>query len=75
MIGCYILSAVCIALAIYTFGGGNMTRHELKVILAATGLSNQAPVIEVPSHAIIAAMILKRAIRKYSRRNVCSNSN
>lgn len=52
-----------------------MTRHELKVIMAATGLSNKAPVVEVPGHAIIAAMILKRAIRKYSRRNVCSNSN
>lgn len=45
-----------------------MTRHELKVILAATGLSNQAPVIEVPSHAIIAAMILRAAIRRNSRR-------
>ena len=47
-----------------------MTRHELKVILAATGLSNKAPVIEVPSHAIIAAMILRAAIRKNSRRSV-----
>ena len=47
-----------------------MTRHELKVILAATGLSKTAPVIEVPSHAIVAAMILRKAIRKNSRRNV-----
>ena len=46
-----------------------MTRHELKVILAATGLSNKAPVIEVPGHALVAAMILRRAIRKNSRRN------
>jgi len=30
-----------------------MTRHELKVILAATGLSKTAPVVEVPSEAII----------------------
>ena len=47
-----------------------MTKHELKVILAATGLSSKAPVIEVPGHAIVAAMILRRAIRKISRRNV-----
>ena len=47
-----------------------MTKHELKVLLAATGLSSKAPVIEVPGHAIVAAMILRRAIRKNSRRNV-----
>ena len=47
-----------------------MTKHELKVILAATGLSSKAPVIEVPGHAIVAAMILRRAIRRNSRRNV-----
>lgn len=47
-----------------------MTKHELKVILAAIGLSNKAPVIEVPGHALVAAMILRRAIRKETRRNV-----
>ena len=47
-----------------------MTKHELKVLLAATGLSSKAPVIEVPGHALVAAMILRRAIRKNSRRNV-----
>ena len=47
-----------------------MTRHELKVILAATGLSKTAPVIEVPGHALVAALILRRAIRRSSRRNV-----
>ena len=41
-----------------------MTRHEWKVLLAATGLSSKAPVVEVPSHAIVAAEILRRAIRK-----------
>lgn len=46
-----------------------MTRHEWKVLLAATGLSNKAPVVDVPSEAIIAAMILRKAIRKNSRRN------
>lgn len=45
-----------------------MTRHELKVILAATGLSKTAPVVEVPGHAIVAAMILRRAIRRNSKR-------
>jgi len=50
-----------------------MTRHELKVILAATGLSSKAPVIEVPSEAIIAAMILRSAIRKNSQRESCKS--
>lgn len=45
-----------------------MTRHELKVILAATGLSKTAPVVEVPGHAIVAALILRRAIRKNGRK-------
>lgn len=47
-----------------------MTRHEWKVVLAATGLSNKAPVVEVPGHAIVAALILRRAIRRNSRRGV-----
>ena len=47
-----------------------MTRHELKVLLAATGLSKTAPVIDVPGHAIIAALILRRAIRRNAKRNV-----
>lgn len=45
-----------------------MTRHEFKVVLAATGLSKTAPVIEVPGHALVAAMILRRAIRRETRR-------
>lgn len=47
-----------------------MTTHEWKVLLAALGISDKAPAIEVPGHAIIAAEILRRAIRKNSRRNV-----
>ena len=47
-----------------------MTNHEWKVLLAALGLSDKAPGIEVPGHALVAAMILRRAIRKNSRRNV-----
>lgn len=49
-----------------------MTKHELKVILAATGLSNKAPVVEVPGHALVAALILRRAIRRNSRRAICN---
>lgn len=45
-----------------------MTRHEWKVLLAATGLSSKAPVVDVPSHAIVAAEILRKAIRRNSRR-------
>ena len=45
-----------------------MNEHQWKVLLAAVGLSDKAPVIEVPSEAIIAAMILRSAIRKNSRR-------
>ena len=45
-----------------------MTTHEWKVILAALGLSEKAPVIEIPGHAIVAAEILRRAIRKNTRR-------
>ena len=44
-----------------------MTKHEWEVLLAATWLSNKAPVVDVPSHAIVAAEILRRAIRKNGR--------
>lgn len=47
-----------------------MTRHEWKVLLAALGITEKAPVIEIPGHALVAAMILRRAIRRNSRRNV-----
>ena len=47
-----------------------MSNHEWKVLLAALGLSDKAPVIEIPGHAIVAAEILRRAIRKNSRRKV-----
>ena len=47
-----------------------MSNHEWKVVLAALGISNKAPVIEIPGHAIVAAEILRRAIRKNSRRRV-----
>ena len=47
-----------------------MNNHEWKVLLAALGISNKAPVIEIPGHAIVAAEILRRAIRKNSRRKV-----
>ena len=45
-----------------------MNNHEWKVVLAAFGISNKAPVIEIPGHAIVAAEILRRAIRKNTRR-------
>ena len=45
-----------------------MSNHEWKVVLAALGISDKAPVIEIPGHAIVAAEILRRAIRKNSRR-------
>ena len=45
-----------------------MNNHEWKVLLAALGLSEKAPVIEIPGHAIVAAEILRRAIRKNTRR-------
>ena len=45
-----------------------MSNHEWKVLLAALGLSDKAPVIEIPGHAIVAAEILRRAIRKNTRR-------
>ena len=47
-----------------------MNNHEWKVVLAALGISDKAPVIEIPGHAIVAAEILRRAIRKNSRRRV-----
>ena len=47
-----------------------MNNHEWKVLLAARGISEKAPVIEIPGHAIVAAEILRRAIRKNSRRRV-----
>lgn len=49
-----------------------MNNHEWKVLLAALGISDKAPVIEIPGHAIIAAEILRRAIRKNSRRGACT---
>jgi len=45
-----------------------MSSHEWRVVLAALGISNKAPVIEIPGHAIVAAEILRRAIRKNTRR-------
>ena len=45
-----------------------MNNHEWKVVLAALGISNKAPVIEIPSHAIVAAEILRRAIRRNTKR-------
>ena len=45
-----------------------MTKHELQVLRAALHLSDKAPVVEIPGYAIVAAMILRRAIRKNSRR-------
>ena len=45
-----------------------MNNHEWKILLAALGISDKAPVIEIPGHAIVAAEILRRAIRKNSRR-------
>ena len=45
-----------------------MSNHEWKVVLAALGISNKAPVIEIPGHAIVAAEILRRAIRRNSKR-------
>ena len=47
-----------------------MSNHEWKVVLAALDISNKAPVIEIPGHAIVAAEILRRAIRKNTRREV-----
>ena len=47
-----------------------MNNHEWKVLLAALGISDKAPVIEIPGHAIVAAELLRRAIRKNSRRKV-----
>ena len=48
-----------------------MTKHEWKVFLAAIGISEKAPVLDIPGHALVAAMILRRAIRKNSRRAKC----
>jgi hypothetical protein len=52
-----------------------MTKHEWKVLLAALGISSKAPVIEIPGHAIVAAEILRRTIRKNSRRVTCTTMN
>jgi len=52
-----------------------MNNHTWKVMLAAVGLSDKAPVIEIPGHAIVAAEILRRAIRKNSRRAACTTTN
>ena len=49
-----------------------MSNHEWKVLLAALGLSEKAPVIEIPGHAIVAAEILRRAIRRNSGRASCT---
>lgn len=45
-----------------------MNNHTWKVMLAALGLSDKAPVIEIPGHAIVAAEILRRAIRRNTGR-------
>lgn len=45
-----------------------MSNHEWRVLLAALGITDKAPVIEIPDHAIVAAMILRRAIRRNSKR-------
>ncbi len=45
-----------------------MNNHEWKVLLAALGLSEKVPVIEIPGHAIVAAEILRRAIRRNTKR-------
>lgn len=45
-----------------------MSNHEWRVVLAALGISNKAPVIEIPGHAIVAAEILRRAIRRNTKR-------
>jgi len=50
-----------------------MNNHQWKVLLAAVGLSDKAPVIEIPGHAIVAAEILRRAIRKNSQRESCKS--
>lgn len=39
------------------------TLHTFKVVCVAVGLPMNAPVIEIPGHAIIAAEILRKAIR------------
>ena len=52
-----------------------MSNHEWRVVLAALGISNKAPVIEIPGHAIVAAEILRRAIRKNMRRAACTTTN
>ena len=52
-----------------------MSNHEWKVLLAALGISDKAPVIEIPGHAIVAAEILRRAIRKNTRRAACTTTN
>lgn len=49
-----------------------MTKHEWNVLKAALGISDKAPVIEIPGHAIVAAEILRRTIRKNSRRVTCT---
>ena len=49
-----------------------MNNHEWKVVLAALGISNKASVIEIPGHAIVAAEILRRAIRRNSGRASCT---
>lgn len=39
-----------------------MKFHTFKVMLAALGLSNTAPAIEIPGYAIVAAQSLQRVI-------------
>ena len=41
-----------------------MKFHTFKVMLAALGLSEKAPVVEIPGYAIVAAQTLQRAIRE-----------
>ena len=44
-----------------------MNEHQWKVLLAALGISSKAPVLEIPGHALVAAEILRKAIRQNGR--------
>lgn len=39
-----------------------MKFHTFKVMLTALGITEKAPVVEIPGHAIVAARTLQRAI-------------
>lgn len=51
-----------------------MTRHEWNVLKAALGISDKAPVVEIPGHAIVAAEILRKAIRQNGRQTCKSQT-